>query len=78
MLWIARSYVDGFDIEAIRPTPVVVTVGADRFYYAFRACDAGTRVAATFTLRPRNAGALRGRLGIVNGPELEARRWVFP
>lgn len=78
VLWLARSYVDRFDIDEIRPTPETVTVGADRIYYAFRAREAGTRVAVTFKLRPRSAGALRGSLGVEGGPEVEARQWVFP
>lgn len=78
VLWIARSYVDRFDVDRIQPTPVATTAGAERIYYAFRAHEAGTRVAATFTLRPRSAGALEGRLGVERGPEIEARQWVFP
>ena len=78
VLWIARAYVDRFDVEEVRPTPAAVTVGADRIYYTFRARDAGTRVAAIFRLRARGAGALRGNFGVEGGPELEARQWIFP
>ena len=78
VLWIARSYVDRFDIEEIHPPPVSVSAGTQRIYYAFQARDAGTLVEATFTLKPRSAGAIRGSLGVERGSEVEARHWVFP
>lgn len=78
VLWIARSYVDRFDVEEVRPTPAAVAIGADRMYYTFRTRDAGTRAAASFSLKARRAGVLRGSLGVERGPELETRQWVFP
>lgn len=78
VLWIARSYIDRFDVIEINPPPASVAAGAERIYYAFRARDTRTRVAATFTLEPREAGLLRGSLGVELGPEVEARHWVFP
>lgn len=78
VVWLARAYVDRFDVEEIRPTPAAVTVGPDRIHYTFRARDAGTHVAASFMLEARSAGALRGKLGVESGPELETRQWIFP
>lgn len=78
VLWIEASYVEEFDVEAIRPTPTATSVGRDRVYYSFRAREGGARVAATFELRPRSAGSVRGRLGVERGPEIDARQWVLP
>ena len=78
VLWIATSYIDRFDVDEIRPTPVATTAGTGRIYYTFRARATGTRVNATFRLEPRSAGALHGGLGVDRGPEIAARQWVFP
>lgn len=78
VLWIETSYVERFEVDAIQPMPVATTVGTDRIYYSFRAREAGTRIAATFELRPRGAGSVRVRLGVERGPEIDARQWVLP
>lgn len=78
VLWIARDYLDRFAIDEVRPPAADVTVGADRVFYTFRTRGAETRVAVRFTLRPKRAGAVRGRLGLGAGPEVETRQWLFP
>jgi hypothetical protein len=76
-LWIARSYLDEFEIEEIRPTPSAVTLEADRIRYAFRSSEPGARAAVTFRLKAERGGPYRGRIG-VHGLDVEVRQLVFP
>lgn len=78
VLWIARDYVDRFTIDEVRPSPAAVVVGPDRIFYTLRTQGAGSRVKARFALRPQGAGAVRGRIGVTDGPDVEIRHWVFP
>ena len=77
-LWIARSYLDEFEIEEIRPTPSAVTLEADRIRYAFRSSPRAARVQVAFRLKAERGGRYRGRIGIDAGPDVEVRQLVFP
>jgi hypothetical protein len=77
VLWISRSYLDGFSIEEIRPEPESASIGADRVAYTFRVQDA-TSARVRFTLRPERVGVVRGRLGSDGGADVEIRQLVFP
>ena len=77
-LWIARSYLDQFEIEEIRPSPSAVTLDGDRIRYAFRAGDSVRRAAVTFRLKAERGGAHRGRIGVDEGLAVELRQLVFP
>jgi hypothetical protein len=76
-LWIARSYLDGFEIHEIRPVPTTVTAAPERIYYTFRALERDGRIRVDFTLKPSHGGAFRGRLGAAD-TDVEVRQFVFP
>jgi len=76
-LWLARSYLEEFAVEEIRPTPATVTAAADRIYYEFRALEPPRRVQVTFMLEPKRGGAVRGRIG-ADELDVEIRQFVFP
>jgi hypothetical protein len=77
VLWIARSYLDEFDIREIRPPPSAVVSSTDRIYYTFRALDTSARMNVRFTLQASRGGTLRGRLG-TSGVEVTIRQFMFP
>jgi hypothetical protein len=77
-LWIARSYLDNFDVEEILPTPAGVTIGASRIYYTFRVREPVARIRARFGLRPKHGGRISGRMGSDDELEVEVRQFVFP
>jgi len=77
-LWIARSYLDTFEIEEILPPPAAVTIGASRIYYTFRAREPAARIGARFRLRPKHGGRISGRIGSADELEVEVRQFVFP
>jgi hypothetical protein len=76
-LWLARSYLDAFAVQEIRPTPATVTAAADRLYYEFRALERQRRVQVTFTLEPKRGGAVSGRIG-AGELDVGVRQFVFP
>jgi hypothetical protein len=77
-LWIARSYLDEFEIEEIHPAPSAVTLQTDRVDYAFRSGRPAARVEVTFRLKAEHGGPYRGRIGVDDGLEVEVRQLVFP
>lgn|SRR6185503_3805620 len=77
-LWISRSYLDGFEIAEIRPTPSGVTVDADRMHYTFRTAKPHTPVSVTFMLKPKRGGSFIGRVGLEDELDVEIRQFVFP
>ena len=77
-LWIARSYLDEFEIEEIRPTPSAVTLDAGRIRYSFRSSPPGARVEVKFRLKAQHGGPYRGRIGVDDGLDVEVRQLVFP
>lgn len=77
VVWLARSYIDEFEIREIRPPPSAVVGSPDRVYYTFRTFDVTARMNVRFTLVPAQGGTLRGRLG-TNDVELTFRQLLFP
>jgi hypothetical protein len=77
VLWIARSYLDEFEIREVRPPPSSVVSGPERVYYTFRALDMSARMNVRFTLQASRGGTLRGRLG-TNDVEVAVRQLMFP
>jgi hypothetical protein len=77
-LWISRSYLDGFEIAEIRPTPSGVTVDAGRMHYTFRTARPHAPVSVTFMLKPKRGGSFIGRVGLEGELDVEIRHFVFP
>jgi hypothetical protein len=77
-LWIARSYLDDFEIEEILPPPSAVSVDASRVHYTFLAREPGARIGTRFRLKPEHGGRLSGRIGASEELEVEVRQFVFP
>jgi hypothetical protein len=77
-LWIARPYLDRFEIEEIRPAPLGASIGRDRVYYTFKTLEPGQSVAVRFTLKPAQAGSVIGHIGSDGGLAVEIRQLVFP
>ncbi|HWP35669.1 MAG TPA: hypothetical protein VNM66_08735 [Thermodesulfobacteriota bacterium] len=77
-VWFDRSYLDRFAVEAIAPRPESEDQGPERVVYVFRVGAAEAPVAVTFGLRPRRAGLAHARVGVVAGPSLAFRQFVYP
>jgi hypothetical protein len=77
-VWIARDYLDEFEIDGVRPAPAAVTLERDRIYYTFRLSEQSDRARVSFRLRPERAGHISGALGVDAEAEVELRHLIFP
>jgi protein-L-isoaspartate(D-aspartate) O-methyltransferase len=77
-LWIARAYLDQFEIDEVRPGPAETTFDRDRIYYTFRATEPNERVQVVFRLRPQHGGRFVGSLGVDADARIELRQLIFP
>lgn len=77
-LWIDRTILKNLQIETISPAPESVQLQAGRYLYRFSA-EAGQELAPiAFYVRSRGMGSSRGRIGIVNGPDLAVGYFIYP
>ena len=77
-LWLSQPYLDGVDIRSINPEPEQTRAGADRTVYVFQVGDPGRPANVGFDVEPAQIGRLRGRVGLVGGPEVEFGQFVYP
>jgi hypothetical protein len=77
-IWIARAYLEEFEVEEVLPAPAETTFDGRRIYYMFRAAAPNERVRVAFRLRPERGGRLVGSLGIGAEASVELRQLVFP
>lgn len=77
-LWFERSYLDGFEVQEVRPPPAAVTADSRRIYYTFPVREPGERVEVGFALEPDHGGVFRGRVGSDDRLEIEIHQFVFP
>jgi hypothetical protein len=77
-VWVSRAYVEQVDIESITQRPALVQGRPGQVVYVIsrRGGLSGERV--VFRLKPRQAGLLRLRLGVVGGSEVALWQLVYP
>jgi hypothetical protein len=77
-VWFAREFVDQIEMGEIYPLPERVKVSSDRLIYIFNVAQTNNDVAITFRFKPDGYGKTRGRLGLVDGPELTFSQFIYP
>jgi hypothetical protein len=77
-VWIARDFVDEIEIQQIDPTPELVKVARDRLIYIFNVAQTNDAIAITFHFKPDGYGRARGRVGLMDGPELIFSQFIYP
>lgn len=75
-LWLDERFVAAQPFERVIPEPEGVALEEGRVVFSLRV--AGERPTVWITIRPEAFGALRGRLGIVGGPEVSFVQFVYP
>lgn len=75
-LWIDASYLSGQPLVRVQPEPEGMELVDGRLLLDLRV--AGDRPEVRIDTRPEVFGPVRGRLGIVDGPELSFRQFVYP
>jgi len=79
-VWIARGFLDRVEVKDIQPRPARVTGGQDRVVFEFAGDGSPSAVGATltFSLEPTKSGLARCEMGLVGGPAVDFKQFVFP
>jgi hypothetical protein len=77
-VWLEQDLVDKFDVTQIIPEPVDAEAGTGRVVYYFGVTESDPVSEITFDMQPSEAGRLRSRLGLVDGPEIDVDQFIYP
>lgn len=77
-LWLSEAYLDDVRIQRISPEPDHAEAGFKRTVYVFRVGDPNQPAGIRVEFEPTEIGRLSGRLGIVDGQEVEFTQFVYP
>jgi hypothetical protein len=77
-LRIENRYLDGLEIESLRPEPVQVTADSGGTTFLFSKRGDGDGVSVVFEVRFKTFGLLAGRFSRPGGGEVEIRQFVYP
>jgi hypothetical protein len=77
-LWLGRDYLESVQIEAVTPPPEEVEAGPERLTYVFPVSEPSRSTAVTFFLKADQIGRQGGCIGLVEGPTLCFRQFIYP
>lgn len=77
-LWVDRTYAEAITFEQITPEPAEMELSADRLVLTFELGETGKETAIMLHLRHQEFGSMQGRIGIVDGPEVSFKQFVYP
>jgi len=77
-VWLSTEFVRHVEIESMSPAPESVQLGQDRLTCVFQLSHGQGSKQISVHYRPQEAGWLRGRVGLVGGPEVSFRQWIYP
>lgn len=77
-LWLDAALLEKIDIDQIVPEPTEAATGSDRIVYRFAVADPEQTAQITFHLEPSEPGAVRGRIGLIDGQELTIDQFIYP
>ena len=75
-LWMGREYLDSVRLLRMDPEPDGSEVARDRVIHSYRAGECP--VAINIHLEIRDFGKVRGRAGIIGGPEVHWTQLAYP
>jgi hypothetical protein len=77
-LWLGRDYLESVQVESVTPPPVHVEAGPEQLTYVFALSEPTRSMAVTFSLKAEQIGRQRGCVGLINGPTLCFRQFIYP
>jgi hypothetical protein len=77
-LQLGRHYLENVQIEGVTPPPEQVEAGPDYLTYVFAVSEPSRSTAVTFFLTADQIGRQRGCVGLVEGPTLCFRQFIYP
>jgi hypothetical protein len=77
-LWLNREFITRAQIERIDPEPERTELDSHRFVYVLDTPKMEESSQAIIHFKPAGFGLTRVQLGLVGGPEVEFKQWVYP
>jgi hypothetical protein len=77
-LWLGREYLESVQVQTITPSPLHVEAGLEQLTYAFAVSEVIRSTAVSFSLKAEQIGRLRGCVGLIDGPTLCFRQFIYP
>jgi hypothetical protein len=77
-LWISEPYLGGVEVQTMTPEPTRSWLDDGRVVYAFAAAPSATAVTIRVALRPHSPGRSNATIGLVDGPAVRLRQFVYP
>jgi hypothetical protein len=77
-IWFDRSLGEQFKTDAVLPEPVEMSADGERIVARFRAAEDPAPSRIVWVVQARHPGQGQTRLGVVGGPEVELRYFIYP
>jgi hypothetical protein len=78
LVWLSREYLEGVRVEQVSPQPGQVEAGPEQLTYVFARNEPQRSTAITFAIETEQIGRQRGCVGLINGPALCFRQFIYP
>jgi hypothetical protein len=77
-LWLSREYLEGVKVESVTPPPVHVEAGPEQLTYVFAISELTHSTAVSLSLKAEQIGRQQGCVGLMNGPTVCFRQFIYP
>lgn len=77
-VWLDRSFTEHFQLERAVPEPERMSADGERLVVTFRREENPVPARISVLMKARRPGRGEARLGLVGGPELTLRHFVYP
>lgn len=77
-VWLDRSFMEHFQLERALPEPERMSADGERLVVTFRREDNPVPALILVQMKARSTGRGEARLGLVGGPEIALRYFVYP
>ena len=77
-VWLSREYLEGVRVEQVSPQPGQVEAGPEQLTYVFARSELQRSTAISFAMKTEQIGRQHGCVGLINGPTLCFRQFIYP
>ncbi len=77
-LWLARGYVQQFQIQRIVPEPYKTQLAGDYLIYSFQIVSQKDVAEIVFYLQPDTSGLIQGQISVEGGTALKVAQFIYP
>lgn len=77
-VWLSREYLEGVRVEQVSPQPGQVEAGPEQLTYVFARSEPQRSTAISFAMKTEQIGRQHGCVGLIDGPTLCFRQFIYP